>query len=101
VPLSLVSVVNDTLVASLVRVTRAPGTEAPLASWTVPVTRDVVPCPLAIATRPNVKSKNAIIGFLILVLGFKEGLSYENSDGLYISGGIMVAKVFYPFDKHG
>src|SRR6185295_7804169 len=71
-PLSLVSVLKETPVASLVRVTIAPGTAAPLASCTVPPTRDVVPCPLATTTRQNTKNKNAQIGFLIFILGFSE-----------------------------
>src|SRR5689334_18948119 len=66
-PLSLVWALKETPVASLERVTIAPATAAPLASCTVPVTRDVVPCPLATATRQDTKNKNAQIRFFILV----------------------------------
>jgi hypothetical protein len=57
--------VKETPVASFVSVTNAPGIAAPLASCTLPVTREVVPWPFATTARQNVKSKNARGAFLI------------------------------------
>ena len=52
-PVEVLSVVKETLVASIVRVTAAPGTTDPEGSVTTPVTRDAVPCAREAWWRPQ------------------------------------------------
>jgi hypothetical protein len=84
----VVTVATTTWVCSFVNVTVAPDTAAPALSVTVPVTREVVPCPEALAAKSTARAKtetveNSLLIDMLLLQRFERFITSLDENRVY------------------